>query len=115
MLIFELASASAIGKELGSRIRAQRISQNYSMEALADQAGVSWGTVRNLETKGQASLGSLILIAKALGLTSDLATLFELKVVTISDMEKAARATKRRASAKRTPKKPDVSVKELPQ
>lgn len=111
MMIFELASASAIGKELGSRIRAHRINQNFSMEALADRAGVSWGTVRNLETKGQASLGSLILIVKALGLTGDLATLFELKVVTIADMEKAAGATKRRASPKRTPRKQGASQK----
>ncbi|TDR76444.1 helix-turn-helix domain-containing protein [Paludibacterium purpuratum] len=92
MLIFELASPTAIGLELGRRLRMQRLAQNLSMTELGERAGVSWGTVRNLETKGQASLSSVICVAKALGLANDLNTLFELSLNSIADMEKAAQA-----------------------
>lgn len=98
MLLFELASATEIGAELGSRIRDQRLAQNLKQTDLAGRAGVSPGTVRNLESKGQASLESLLRIVMALGLAGTLSELFVLPQTSIKEME-AASAGRKRAGA----------------
>ena len=90
-----------ICRVLSQRLRAQRLAQSLSQVALANLAGVSTGTVHNLEAKGQASLDSLVHIIIALGLTDDLNTLFALKFDSIARMEKAERAKRQRAPRRR--------------
>jgi len=97
MLIFDLATAEEIGAELGRRLRAQRLAQNLTQQALAARAGVSRGTVRNLEGKGQASVESLLRIVGALGLGGSLSELFVLRPTSIREME-AASTSRMRAS-----------------
>jgi transcriptional regulator with XRE-family HTH domain len=95
MLTFELATAEEIGAELGSRLRQHRLAQNLTQEELAARAGVSRGTVRNLEVKGQASVESLLRIVSALGLAGGLSELFLLRQTSIRAMEAASQARKR--------------------
>lgn len=97
MLHFDLATAEEIGVELGLRLRAQRLAQDLKQAELAARAGVSTGTVRNLEHKGQASLESLLRIVGALGLAGGLAELFVLRSNSIKEME-ATSAGRQRAS-----------------
>jgi transcriptional regulator with XRE-family HTH domain len=64
---------------------------------LALRAGVSAGTVKALENKGQSTIASLIRVVQALGLTADLQQAFVLHVRSIADMEQAQQAPRKRA------------------
>lgn len=101
MLEFGLASRNEVALELGSRLKSQRLLQLLSREELAARAGVSRGTVRNLELKGQASLDSLLRIVFSLGLATQLQPLFKLQIVSIADLERASRVTRLRAPKRR--------------
>lgn len=103
MLDFGFAAYSEVCAEIGRRLKRQRLAQGLTQEQLAARASVSRGTVRNLESKGQASLESLIRIVMALGLVDELARLFELKVTSIQQMEQAQLAERKRASGKKRP------------
>lgn len=92
MLDFKLATAEEVCKELGQRLRQQRLSRNICQADLAARAGVSTGTIKNLERKGQCSLDTLAHIVMALGLGRDLEALFQLKVHSIAQMEQAEQA-----------------------
>ncbi|WP_343728655.1 helix-turn-helix domain-containing protein [Duganella sp.] len=97
MFDFMMATTPEICVELGRRLRARRLMQGWTQVELADRAGLSSGTVKNLENRGQASLESFVQIVASLGLADDLGELFRLKVVSIATMEKAARADRQRA------------------
>ncbi|MFT5372074.1 MAG: transcriptional regulator with XRE-family HTH domain [Lysobacterales bacterium] len=58
---------SQILSELGSRVRALRLSFRYSQVELADKADVGKTTVQRLENSGQVSLDSLLKILRVLG------------------------------------------------
>jgi transcriptional regulator with XRE-family HTH domain len=100
LLDFNLATTPEIRKELCNRLRVQRIAQGWSQLDLAKRAGVSGGTVKNLENKGQATLDSFIHILCALGLADECAELFKIKPLSISAMEKAE-TQRQRAPRKR--------------
>ncbi|TAL96740.1 MAG: helix-turn-helix domain-containing protein [Paraburkholderia sp.] len=100
MLHFELATVEEICTELASRLREHRLAQNITQAELAGRAGISMGTVRNFESKGQATLESLIKIVMALGLAGSLSDLFVLRATTIRDMEKASVRRQRAGSAR---------------
>lgn len=104
MLDFTFASHEEVCRELGARLKRQRLAQSLSQQELAGRAGVAVGTVKNLEGKGQSSLESLVRIVTALGLVDELSKLFALKVVSIAAMEKAQMAERKRAPRK-TPAK----------
>jgi DNA-binding XRE family transcriptional regulator len=67
---------------------------------LAAAAGVSRGTVQNLESKAQCSFDSLVRVAMALGVADDLATVFVRRPVSIAEMEAAERPARRRATGR---------------
>lgn len=102
-MTFEFSSADEVCTELGQRLRAQRLLQGISQLDLAGRAGVSQGTVRNLEATGQASMGSFIRIVQSLGLLGELELLFVARVKTIADMEKAQATPRQRAPRKLRP------------
>ena len=85
---FKLSSAAEICFELSRRLKAQRLAKNIKQQELAVRAGVSVGTVKNLETHGQASLETWIRIIMALDLIHDLERLFTLKLQSIAEMER---------------------------
>ncbi len=85
---FILSSSREICYELGQRLKAQRLAKNIKQQELAERVGISVGTIKNLESKGQASLEIWIRIIMALDLTQDLESLFTLKIDSISEMEK---------------------------
>lgn len=91
------ATHEEVCKELGVRLKAQRLEQQFTQEELAARAGVSAGTVKNLENKGQSSMESAVRIALALGLADHFQTLFKLQVKSIAQMEQAEQAKRLRA------------------
>lgn len=97
MLDFTFATPEEICAELGARLRRQRLAQALSQKELAGRAAVSVGTIKNLESKGQSSVETLVRIISALGLVDELSKLFELKITSIAAMEQAHRAERQRA------------------
>ena len=97
MLSFIVSIPTEIGQELGRRLRVQRLAQSLGQIELAQRAGVSAGTIKNLEGKGQASLQSLLRVVAALGLIDELQDLFIPKVRSIAEMERAEQAQRQRA------------------
>lgn len=97
MLNLILATPSEICSQLGHRLREQRLAQSLTQTDLALRAGVSAGTIKNLESKGQSSLESLIRTVVALGLTDQLQTLFTLQTDSIAAMAQVAKAKRQRA------------------
>src|SRR5579863_6163049 len=55
-LPFELATADEIACELGRRLRAHRLAQNFQQSELAARAGISERALRNLERTGRGTL-----------------------------------------------------------
>ncbi|MBI3534243.1 MAG: helix-turn-helix transcriptional regulator [Deltaproteobacteria bacterium] len=97
MLDFKMASQEEIAKALAQRLRAHRLTKNLKQGDLAARAGISVGTVKNLESSGQASIETLIRIVIALDLTQDLNTLFETKARSIAQMEQMEFPVRQRA------------------
>ena len=97
---FTFSTSEEICGELGQRLRARRLMLGWSQADLAQRAGLSAGTVKNLEQKGQASLVSFIEIVYALGLASDLNDVFKVRLHSIAAMEKAQQARRQRAPRK---------------
>ncbi|TFW19656.1 XRE family transcriptional regulator [Duganella callida] len=102
MFDFNLSTTPEICSELGRRLRARRLMQGWSQVELAERAGLSSGTIKNLESRGQASLESFVQVVAALGLADDLGELFRLKMVSIAAMEQAERANRQRAPRRST-------------
>jgi DNA-binding XRE family transcriptional regulator len=99
---FELSATLELCQELGSRLRAHRLSQNLQQSELAQMAGVSKLTIINLEKKGTVTFLSFIQVVRALGLIDELADLFKLQPLYIAMMEAAESTSKRvRASARK--------------
>lgn len=67
----QLADAAVV-EELGRRLRQLRLDQNLTQQGLAEEAGVSVATVRNLENGKRTQLITLIRVLRTLGLLSDL-------------------------------------------
>ncbi len=88
-LNFKLSTPQEIGHELGHRLKQQRMNKRWTQHELAGRTGLDVGTIKNLENKGQCALLTLIRIAMALDCINDLANLFQLKISSIAEMEKA--------------------------
>src|SRR5688500_5840986 len=88
ILSFKLATHSEICQELGQRIKVHRLTKRFKQQELADRAGVSIGTVKNLESKGQSSLETLVRVLTALDLLQDLENFLVFKVQSIAQLEK---------------------------
>lgn len=101
-----MSTADEICKELAARVKGRRLALNVTQQDLAESVGVSLGTIKNFETKGQVGLGTLVAIAIAIDCAQDLSGLFIFKMESIAMMERDERLqTKRRASRTLKPKK----------
>lgn len=92
---FSLASPQEIGTELCLRLKRQRLSQALTQADLAARAGISLGTVKNLEAARNTGLEAVIRVACVLGLAKELQDLFQLKIQTIEELERAEQLPRR--------------------
>ena len=92
------ATYEEVCKELGARLKAQRLAQMLTQEDLAVRAGLSMGTVKNIENKGQSSIESVVRLGLALGLADHFQELFKLQVKSIAQMDQAEQSKRIRAS-----------------
>jgi transcriptional regulator with XRE-family HTH domain len=98
MLDIGFATHEEVCKELGARLKAQRLAQMLTQEELAVRAGLSTGTVKNIENKGQSSIESVVRLGLALGLADHFQELFKLQVKSIAQMDQAEQSKRMRAS-----------------
>ena len=98
MLDVGFATYEEVCKELGARLKAQRLAQMLTQEDLAVRAGLSVGTVKNIENKGQSSIESVVRLGLALGLADHFQELFKLQVESIAQMDQAEQSKRIRAS-----------------
>ena len=62
-----LKSPFEMTKEIAKKAQEKRLKLNLSQQTLSEKSGVSYGTLKKFEQKGQISLESLLKIALALG------------------------------------------------
>jgi transcriptional regulator with XRE-family HTH domain len=98
MLDIGFATYEEVCRELGTRLKAQRLAQMLTQEELAVRAGLSMGTVKNIENKGQSSIESVVRLGLALGLADHFQELFKLQVKSIAQMDQAEQSKRIRAS-----------------
>lgn len=65
--MISMKSPFEIAKEIAKKAQEKRLELNLSQKTLSEKSGVSYGTLKKFEQKGQISLESLLKIALALG------------------------------------------------
>ena len=58
---------TTILKEIGQRMRRERLNQNLSQDVLSEKAGISRGTLSALENGGSTTTENLVAVVRALG------------------------------------------------
>ena len=97
--MFDLAFATApeLIRELGQRLRTQRLAKSVTQQELAVRAGVSVGAIKKLEATGLTTMDTYVRAVQALGLVDELADFMTLRPTTsIATMEKAQAARRQR-------------------
>lgn len=98
MLNFQLATTEEILRELGQRLRAQRMVKLMTQIELAARAGIALGSVKKLESSGNTTVHTLVRVIQMLSLTDDIADILRLKPSSsIAEMERAELAKRKRA------------------
>lgn len=101
--VFGLMSSPDVCLELGRRARTLRLAQNVTQKELAERAGLSFGTVRNLEMGKPISLQNFVQILEALGRVGDLEKLMvHEQTLSISQLEKLEQASQRIRATRKT-------------
>ena len=99
----EFLTFPELARELGDRARSFRIRQGLEQAEVAERAGVSDRTVRNLEQGRGSSVETLLRVMKALGSLEGLDQLFP-PAATVDPLALLKRSTPpRRVSRKRKP------------
>jgi transcriptional regulator with XRE-family HTH domain len=65
--MISMKSPFEMTKEIAKKAQEKRLKLNMSQQTLSEKSGVSYGTLKKFEQKGQISLESLLKIALALG------------------------------------------------
>jgi len=89
--------------ELGERLKTLRIHRNLDQSTLAERAGISLRTLRNLESGAGSSLRTLILVVRALGRQAWLEMIAPVPTINPLMLTRAA-APRQRASKPRVKK-----------
>ena len=76
MQSYEWETADEMDLALAKRMQRIRKRRGYSQEALSEMSGVSYGSLKRFETRGQISLLSLTKLAVALGCADEIRRLF---------------------------------------
>ena len=74
--MISIKSPFEVAKEIAKKAQEKRLKLNLSQQTLSEKSGVSYGTLKKFEQKGQISLESLLKIALALGEMDKFESLF---------------------------------------
>lgn len=102
-MAFILKTESEILKELGHKLKEQRLRRNMLQKELAQRAGISVSALKKMEALGQGSMENFMKIVFALRLERELIGLFQAPEKSIAQVEALhapVRQRARRASVK---------------
>ena len=80
-------SPKEIAEDLAARVQKRRIQLNITQRELAERSGVSFGSVKRFEQKGEISLKHLLQIAIVLRLSDEMEQLFAGEEYTYQSMD----------------------------
>lgn len=105
-----LSTPAEIAQTLARRLRVARLAQGVSQAELALRAGVSVGTIRNLERDGDCTFVTVIKVAQCLRLEGGFEALFAPGVQSIAELTRLEDAkSKLRQRAPRKPRTPKAA------
>ena len=103
-----MLSDGIIQSKIGERLKAVRLKQNITQQALAEESGVSLSSVKKIEKGEIGSFDSLLRVLRTLGKLDVLLPLVEEEQLSPSEyyelMQKAGAHQRKRAAGKSTPK-----------
>ena len=103
-----ILSDGMIQSKIGERLKAVRLKQNFTQQALAEESGVSLSSVKKIEKGEIGSFDSLLRVLRTLGKLDVLLPLVEEEQLSPSEyyelVNKASKAQRKRAAGKSTKK-----------
>ena len=109
-----MLSDGMIQSKIGLRLKAVRLKQNITQQALAEESGVSLSSVKKIEKGEIGSFDSLLRVLRTLGKLDVLLPLVEEEQLSPSEyyelVNKASKAQRKRAAGKSTKKNKEEQV-----
>jgi transcriptional regulator with XRE-family HTH domain len=93
---FNFATPEEISRELGARIRQERLAQGLTQAELAARAGIARGALMHLEKDGASTVPTLVKVVQALRLESMLQNLFVREIHSIAELEQVQAVRRQR-------------------
>lgn len=75
--MYPIKSPKELADEISNRVKQRRIKLNITQKELAERSGVSFGSIKRFEQKGEISLKHLLKIAVVLRMAGDFESLFK--------------------------------------
>ncbi len=95
--MISLKSPSELAKDISKKAKQKRIQLNLTQKELAERSGVSFGSVKRFEQKGEISLKYLLQIAIVLRAADEFESLFkEQRYQTFEDVIREKSKTERK-------------------
>lgn len=105
MRLTDLYTDAAVLTELGRRVARHRLERNWTQADLAREAGIGTATVQRAEHGRSIQMTSMVRLLRTLGLLEGLDVAIPESVrLPIAQLERAQRATRRRARSRRQAK-----------
>ena len=99
--MYSLKSSAELAKDISKRAKQKRIHLNLTQQELAERSGVSFGSVKRFEQKGEISLKHLLQIAIVLRSAGEFESLFkEQRYQTIDDVIREKSKTERKRAGR---------------
>jgi len=100
--LLDIYNPAVLARVISARLRDRRLKQNLTQEALAARSGVSLGSLKRFESKGQISLKHLLMLAVVLKAGEEFTALFpDEPFESMDDLIQKQQETKRRRGRKK--------------
>ena len=113
MEVVYMLADEVLQRKIGERLKAVRLKQNITQQALAEEAGVSLSSVKKIEKGEIGTLDSLLRVLRTLGMLDVLRPLVEEEQLSPSEyyelMQKAGAHQRKRAAGKAHKEKEEPS------
>jgi putative transcriptional regulator len=107
---FDVMGNAAILKELGDRLRRERLNRNLSQSDIAATAGLSRRTIVGAETGEGPTLETVVSILRALGLLNHLETFLPQVEISPVQLAKLRGKQRQRASRSKNPNEDEMTA-----